>query len=290
MCTTMFRSRSLVLASLTVSFAVGCGESDSPEAGGASGTPVGPVSGVVSGGGGGAPSNGDCAFDTRTLYTTDGGVAESITVGKYAYNYDASGAASADNPIDLTTIAKYTGENGPCSAGDCAFDTRTLYTTDGGVAESITVGKYAYNYDASGAASADNPIDLTTIAKYTGENGPCSAGDCAFDTRTLYTTDGGVAESITMGKYAYNYDASGAAAADNPIDLTTIAKYTGENGPCSAENCAFDSRTLYVTGGGISESVVIGGNAYNFNASGEPSGDNPVELSSVEKYTDVCSL
>jgi Subtilase family len=238
----------------------------------------------------------NCVFDSRSLgWMPDGSFVESISAYGKIWNFDLNGNPSAGNKTDIRSVARYA--SGPCAFAPvgqpCTFDTRTLFNYPGvGFVESITAYGRAYNFDSNGNPWDGNGTDLRNVARFA--FGPCAfAPDgqpCTFDTRTLVNyPDVGFVESITAYGKAYNFDINGNEwiGRGNGTDLRAVARYA--SGPCAfapaGQPCTFDTRTLIdYPGVGFVESITAYGQAYNFDANGNPWAGNGTDLKSVPRF------
>jgi hypothetical protein len=240
-----------------------------------------------------------CFVDTRTAISVNEELIESVTANGLFWNYDENGElwqGSAPEGTSLTSVERYA--QGPCNGQDtCRFDTRTTFSLEGDVIESITVGNRLWNYDQNGelwGGTKPEGTPLTDIPQYA--EGPCNGKtDCYFDTRAIKEVNGQRIETITIGSTYWEYDENA-----NPYqgttaqgkDITSIPWYA--EGPCANRSeCYFDSRTFFSDGEDLIETITVGNTLWNFDSQGNPWGADelePIELSSISHYqTGPCS-
>jgi hypothetical protein len=156
-----------------------------------------------------------------------------------------------------------------------------------GYFESVTAyGRY-WNFDAAGNAHAGSGSLLSSVPRYA--SGPCAyavpASTCKFDARTLVNAPvwGGLYESIVAyGRY-WIFDASGTLVETNP--LLAVPRYA--SGPCAyrpaGTTCKFDSRDQDVVAGGVTETITAYGRYFEWNASGNPTVNHGLPLTSIPR-------
>jgi hypothetical protein len=172
--------------------------------------------------------------------------------GKF-WNFDVENNYTplAGNGMNLETVARYA--SGPCAgqpAGTCQFDSRCVFLFNGKKTESITAyGKFwSFDSDDNDAPLAGNGMALETVPRFA--SGPCAGqapGACQFDTRTVFSFNGRMTESITAyGKFwSFDIDQNYAPLAGNGMNLESVPRYA--SGPCagvSTGTCRFDSRRV----------------------------------------------
>jgi hypothetical protein len=169
----------------------------------------------------------------------------------------------------------------------CGFDTHTVLMFQGKVVESITTKRGTlFNFEADGSAWPSNGMDLTTVPYFAA--GPCAGrgpGQCHFDTRTFaFFAPNHLIEFVTA--YGRSWAWENGNPTDPGADLATTPRYAGI---CSlrgnsGEKCVFDSRTFVQVNGELMEAITAYGKYFAFDAHGQPSRDNGIDLAAVPRY------
>lgn len=199
-----------------------------------------------------ALNRGPCAGRAAGTCTLDAVASpDGHTEAVFAYGQKwvwTDGLLGADFPKDLTTIARYARVPGaPCqgrAAGTCRFDAVTYANPS---SEKVFAYGQLWSY-TDGVLDAGFPKDLTTVARFGSNNGPCQGrarGTCVLDTHD-YSPDGTV-EIVTAYGRVWRW-VSGALAAGFPRDLSADPSYASVGGPCEGRvgSCKLDSTELYV--------------------------------------------
>lgn len=185
-----------------------------------------------------------CVLDTRVVWFDGGAKTESTTANgtSWSWTFDSQGApvAAKGFPQPLTATTAF--RDGPCAhagGGTCTFDTRTIEVLGASKVETITAYGRWFEYALAADLSRTPRIGgqgLASIPRLV--SGPCkdqSPGDCALDTRTVYTDfDGRRTEEITArGRlWAYRLNAAGEllSTITDGVPLVNIARLAG---PCA---------------------------------------------------------
>jgi hypothetical protein len=215
------------------------------------------------------PPSDPITLSNRTFVNLGGNWIESITAyGKY-WNFDAAGnALNGNNGSPLSSVDRYAG---PCyGSTSCDFDTRTFFYTPDGPVESITVGDNYWNFLGDAPWDKAPSGTLSGVGRYA--SGPCSlGGSCHFDTRAFVPAEvfGQQLESITVGGYFWNFDATGQPLLSG--NLSDEPKYA--SGPCASApygQCAFETRTFVNVNGEWIESITAYGQYWNYRMDNTP--------------------
>ena len=175
----------------------------------------------------------------------------------------------------------------PVVPAACGFDTHTVLNFNGKIVESITTKRGTlFNFEADGTAWPSNGMDLTTVSYFAA--GPCAGrgpGQCHFDTRTFaFFAPNHLIEFVTA--YGRSWAWENGNPTDNGSDLATTPRYAGicarRGNP--GEKCVFDSRTFVQVNGELMEAITAYGKYFAFDAHGQPSRDNGLDLALVPRY------
>ncbi len=199
-----------------------------------------------------------CTLDSQAVFLFNGSASERLTESVTAYgkfwNFDVANGYTPllGNGMTLDSLGRYA--SGPCTgqaAGACLFDTRAVFVFSGRRTESITAYGKFWNFDVATDYTplAGNGSYLETVPRYA--SGPCAgqgAGACVFDTRTVFSFNGRMVESITAyGKFwNFDIDTNYGPMAGNGSNLETVARFAA--GPCAGVApgaCRFDVRSVF---------------------------------------------
>ena len=176
-------------------------------------------------------------FDTRTVYTDNNQMVESITTDRGQYYKFSLYPVRALLSASSLSSGRWITSNGPCvGVSLCRFDTRAVYNSiydNNQLIEFITVGTKYWKYNLSTLQLIATGTNASVSRWSRNGNGPCAAqmSGCVIDQRTVFTDiDGLQYETIVVANDWWRY-----RLADEVLTQFGIyanRKCGGSNPPC----------------------------------------------------------